>query len=97
MTLGQPAEWEPDDLTYRYSFTGDFGLGAVEVRFLAAASEAKDDSQNVATSETFTVTGATANLLERSLDVNELNEALYFDVRFSATARGDGERRFHYR
>ena len=61
MVLGQPIQSEEDAYTYRYPFAGGFGLGPVEVRFLAGTFQ--DDAGNLSgeASETFTVTGATAD------------------------------------
>ena len=41
--------------TYRYSFTGSFGSGAVSVNFTAGAFADNDDNPNLAANQGFTV------------------------------------------
>ncbi|NLX95674.1 MAG: hypothetical protein GXY83_05820, partial [Rhodopirellula sp.] len=84
--LGQPTVAAEDANTYIYPVTGQFGLGLVEVQFLPDGFRDKAGNRSgIVPVETFTVTGATADLLVRSQDVQKLNDTGYFDVRFSPT------------
>jgi hypothetical protein len=71
-----------DAYTYKYTFTGQFGIGPVTVNFLANSFKDSDSNQSQAATETFTVIGPTANLLSRAADINVLNTQGYIDVYF---------------
>ncbi|HND55899.1 MAG TPA: hypothetical protein PLV92_25960, partial [Pirellulaceae bacterium] len=78
---------DDDEFTYRYPFTGKFTPGAVSVAFAAGAFADTSGELSGATTGTFTVTGAKADQLEPLVDVNDLNNRHYIDVRFTPAGK----------
>ena len=87
LQLGAPTKSEEDNATYHYPFTGDFLPGLVQVEFPNDCFRDTAGNQSLAFSEpaTFTITGTRAEIVLPSLDVNELNQAGYVDIRFLPT------------
>ncbi|MFM7072750.1 MAG: hypothetical protein ACKO38_13260, partial [Planctomycetota bacterium] len=77
-----------DDTTFRYPVTGQFGIGDVEVRFIAKSFTDADDNESVASTATFTVAGPTVTLMGFATPIQKLNELGYIDVWFEASRNG---------
>ncbi|MFL2871082.1 MAG: calcium-binding protein, partial [Pirellulaceae bacterium] len=79
-----------DDTTYRYSFTGIFGTGDVDVAFLIARWTDDASNDNRAISQSFRVEGSTADLSVPSgggtIGVTEINNNQYIEVSFLPTS-----------
>ncbi len=86
VVLGSSTRDENDENLYYYSFTGSFGTGAVEVQIVDDAFRDTKDNANTAETQSFVVTGPEADLLTpqngASIDVLELNQLGYVEVRF---------------
>ncbi|MHB9067992.1 MAG: choice-of-anchor Q domain-containing protein [Pirellulaceae bacterium] len=74
---------------FQYPFEGQFGTGTVQVNVLAGSFAETDGlggplNTNVEAVQSFTVVGPTVRLVDRSVDVAQLNSRKYLDVRYDA-------------
>ena len=90
VTLNEDPIPGDDSTSFQYAFTGQFGIGPVEVTYLPGSFAETDGGDgtvntNIEVVQSFTVVGPTAQLLDKNVDVALLNERGYLDVQYDAS------------
>ncbi|MCY2990036.1 MAG: hypothetical protein NTY19_19505, partial [Planctomycetota bacterium] len=87
VVLGTPLADENDANLYYYPFTGEFGSGLVEVRFVDDGFRDTKGNGSLAATQTFVSAGPEGDLLSplsgAAIDVVTLNQQRYIEVRFT--------------